>query len=79
MIPQKTSSAGAGEVETRSGENEGDRAAPKRTFFVPGARRLARSRRQVAKWLRADPITLTLGASRLDLSRAQRGRGWVLP
>jgi hypothetical protein len=25
--------------------------------------------------LRADPITLTLVASRLDLSRAQRGRG----
>ena len=50
---------------------EGHRLASGATFIGCV---LARLRTRVAEC--ADPITLTLAASRLDLSRAQRGRGY---
>jgi hypothetical protein len=66
----------AGEVEARSDEGEGDRVAPKPAFSAPSVRRGAGSRHSASERQRADPITLTLDASHLDLSRAKRGRGF---
>ena len=61
--PEPNLSRCAGEVETRSGEGEGAAVHPELVADRSGG------------WQRADPITLTLATSRLDLSRAQRGRG----
>jgi hypothetical protein len=71
----KTSPARAGEVEARSAEGEGDRVAPNPTFSTPSHQPHPRARHLASEPQRADPITLTLGAARLDLSRT-RGRGF---
>ena len=74
-MTKKTSPAlPAGEVAERSDAGEGDRVAPNPTFSPPSQQPDGTSRHYASKLQRADPITLTLGAARLDLSRSC-GRG----